>query len=130
MIIAICYPLRDTLADPVTAIIGTGLVSVLLLSSLWQLLTEGGPTRGDSGAFPRPSRVLFFLGYQLLWVTLAALVALTRDSRLGDLVPVIDLGDRVLGTTLLVTASLGLLTVGLAAGPRAIRSVPVETVRR
>lgn len=118
--LAICllYPLRGGLADPVTAVVGTGVASVLLLSSIWQLLTEGAVTRGHSAAVPRVGRLLFFLGYQLLWVLSAACLVITRDPRFADLAVGIEIGDQLLGTTLLLSACAGLLTVAASGQDR------------
>lgn len=114
--LAICllYPLRGGLADPVTAVVGTTLASVLLLSSVWQLLTEGSVTRGNSAAVPRVGRLLFFLGYQVLWVLSAVALVVSREPRFADLAVGIDIGDRLLGTTLLVAACAGLLTIAVS----------------
>lgn len=125
--VTLVFPVRDLLADPVTALVGTGLASVLLLSAIWQLLTEGAPTRRDTLSLPREARLAFYLGYQLLWVITATVVVLTRESLFGDVVIAVELGDRVFGTTLLLVAVLGLLTVALRQPPRTPSAPLVES---
>lgn len=119
--VTLLFPVRELISDPVTAVLGTGLASVLLLSAIWQLLTEGGPTRRHSRAFPREARLLFFLGYQLLWVITAAVIVLTREGKFGDVLLSVELGDQVFGTTLLLASVLGLLTVAIKQPRRPLR---------
>lgn len=112
------YPFRAALADPITAVIGAGVASVLLLSSVWQILTEGAPTRADTPGLPRSSRVLLFLGYQLIWVLAVAVLVLTRDPGFEVLLVAVSDGDRLLGTILLLVAALALATAARAATRR------------
>jgi hypothetical protein len=96
---------RDEIVDPLGRLFGQGATIALLLGLGWALLTESGAANEDSPRFPRPTRVLFVLGYSLFAVTSIGFVALTGHSpSLSFLDPelVSRIGDYVIGTALLV----------------------------
>ena len=114
LVVALAYRLREVLADPLAVLLGSSLVAVLVISSAWQLLTEGGFTRGSSRHFPRSARLLVFLGLQLFWILIATTTALTRDPAFGVVLDHLELGDEALGTVLLLVSVLVMLRRGAA----------------
>lgn len=104
LVTALAYRLREVLADPLAVLLGSSLVAVLVISSAWQLLTEGGFTRDSSRHFPRAARLLVFLGLQLFWILIATTTALTRDPIFGLVLDHLVLGDTALGTILLLVS--------------------------
>lgn len=105
---------RGIVGDPLGVLIGMSAVGATLFGVLWRVLTDAGYTRGDSAAFPLPSRVLFFWGNAIVTVTSLALVSLTRTSGGNvDPTPFSELGDFLLGTSLVVACGISALLAAL-----------------
>lgn len=104
------YQFRQLLADPYALFAAASAAALLLISLLWRALTDGALTRGDSRRFPQASRVLGYATMMLLGVQTVAITAQIRitDSTL-DQTPMIEFGDRTLGSALFVAAGLAAL---------------------
>ncbi len=109
VLLAVLYPHRDLISDPLsTALASTGAV-VLVFGLAWRAFTEAEVTNEGSRRYPQATRVLLFLANALLATTGVAYVALSRG--LGtDADPTVwaELGDATLGDPLYVA--------GLVAG--------------
>lgn len=105
---------RDFVSSPLTAVIGTSGVALALFGFVWTFVADAGPTGVDSPGLQRDSRLLLFLAQTSFGLTVLGWVAVTRDPTGGfDLSASSDLGDATIGTALLVTVYLTLLTGGL-----------------
>lgn len=94
---------REFFADPVSSIVG-GAVP-LFLGLVWQFLTSGGEANGESRRWPKPSRVLMVLGFNLLGMVVLGFAAITyqTDLTLDDMQ---GYGDKLLGGPLLLGAAI------------------------
>jgi len=120
--IALAWSARSTFDAPFVAVFGLGATAAVFLGVLWTTLTDAAEANDDSTAYPRPARVLLFLGNAVLTMTALAFLALTRAGHVGiDLSAFGTLGDLLLGTGLLL-AAYAVLTVpmlrGVRTGPR------------
>lgn len=110
LLAATAHRYRTVIADPLTVLLGFSAVAVILFGLLWRVTTEATYTTGDSRAFPLPSRVLFFWATALLAVAALAWLSLSRDTGGNlDVSMFGDLGDFLLGSTLLLAVSVAAL---------------------
>jgi hypothetical protein len=80
-----------------------GVSAALLLGLIWRFLIAGSDANGDSPRFPRPSRVLLVLGFNLLAMVALTFYRVSMSS--ADLLDTYQTGgDRVLGGALLLGA--------------------------
>jgi len=120
LLLGLAYEYRDWLNEPLTRLVSLGGVSAALLVGLvWRVLTDNAFTRGDSAAFPQPSRVLLALAHALVGVTFAAQLALLGGRSGLGFHPTEHLGDTTLGFPLVLAVMFSGLA--LAARGRAVR---------
>lgn len=111
-VLAVAFEYREYIFEPVTALFTvTGVAAGLLVGLLWRLLTDNEYSHGDSPRFPRPSRVLLALANATMGVTAAAMVSLLGGHWELDLTRAEDIGDTLLGNTLLFATVYGVLHV-------------------
>lgn len=101
---------REFFADPVNSVIGGS--AALFFGLVWQFLTSGGEANGDSPRWPRSSRVLMVLGFNLLAMAVLGFARVTYRTGL-TLDDLQDTGDKLLGGSLIlgaaIAAALGVL---------------------
>lgn len=113
------YTYRDTLDDPVSALLGYAGLGAVLFGLVWQAITGAGFTRRDTPRLPQSTRVLAYLANTLFAFTIVAFVSVTRST--STTLSIVDLeatGDAALGTPLLVAATVLGLWYGFGAGER------------
>jgi len=111
--VGLAWSVRSTFDAPFVALFGLGATAAVFLGLIWALLTGAGEANLDSGRYPRPSRVMFFLGNAVLAMSVLAFGALGRTQSVGlDTLAFGSLGDAYLGTGLLL-AAYGLLAVAV-----------------
>lgn len=113
------YTYRDTLDDPVSAVLGYAGLGAALFGLAWQAITGAGFTRADTPRLPQSTRVLAYLANTLFAFSIVAFVSVSRST--GALLSIVDLeatGDAALGTPLLVAATVLGLWYGFGAGER------------
>jgi len=104
---------RDVLADPLSVLIGSGGIALVLFGFIWGFVTDADITHHESAAYPRPSRVLLFLANAVFGVTVLAFGTLARDLNAGiNLDAFAQFGDQLLGTALILA---GVMAVWVAA---------------
>lgn len=104
---------RDVLADPLSVLIGSGGIALVLFGFIWGFVTDADVTHHDSPAYPRPSRVLLFLANAVFGVTVLAFGTLARDLDAGiNLDAFAQFGDQLLGTALILA---GVMAVWVGA---------------
>lgn len=117
VLVASLFSDRDFVSSPITAIIGTSGIALVLFGFVWTFLADAGKTGTTSPGFPRDSRLLLFCAQALFGLTVLAWVALTRDPSSGlDLSASSDLGDATIGVALLATAYLTILAGAVRRG--------------
>lgn len=101
LMLALLYPHRDALSDPISALLWVAPTAMLLFGLGWRMFTEATITYSSSVRYPQSSRVLLFLANSVLAATGIAFVSLSRgmgtDSDLSDWG---QLGDLALGEPL------------------------------
>ena len=110
------YTYRNTLDDPVSAILGYAGLGVALFGLVWQAITGAHFTREGSKRFPEPTRIFAYLANTLFAFAIVAFVANTRVQVGG--IALSDLestGDVALGTPLLIAATVLGLWYGFGA---------------
>ena len=111
--IGFAWSVRSAFDAPFVALFGLGATAAVFLGAIWSMLTGASAANGDSPGYPRPARVLFFLGNGVLAMAVLAFGALGRTRSVGlDTLAFGALGDTYLGTGLLLTA-YGLLAVAV-----------------
>jgi hypothetical protein len=109
------YTYRNTLDDPVSAILGYAGLGMALFGLIWQALTGAHFTRAGSRRFPEPTRIFAYLANTLFAFAIVAFVATTR-VQLGLALSDLDAtGDAALGTPLLIAATVLGLWYGFGA---------------
>lgn len=104
---------RDVLADPLSVLIGSGGIALVLFGFIWGFVTDADVTHHESTAYPRPARVLLFLANAVFGVTVLAFGTLARDLDAGiNLDAFAQFGDQLLGTALILA---GVMAVWVAA---------------
>jgi hypothetical protein len=99
-------------SDPLAPFLGFAGVGFVVFGLVWGFLTGGGWTNTGTVRFPRPSRVLLFLGYSLFSISLLTWFAATHDiAELGAIRDAGSNGVHLLGQPLLYS----LFALGLAA---------------
>ncbi len=119
VLLAVLYPHRDLISDPLTTVFASTGAVVLVFGLAWRVFTEAEITSGDSRRYPRSTRVLLFLANALLATTGVAFVALSRG--LGtDADPTVwaELGDATLGDPLFLAGLVAGLWLVLRPIPR------------
>lgn len=107
---------REVLADPLSALIGSSAIALVLFGFVWGFLTDADVTHGESSAYPRPARVMLFLANAVFGVTVLAFGTLARDLDAGiNLDAFAQFGDELLGTALILAA---VMAVWAGAGLR------------
>ena len=116
--IALAWSVRSTFDAPFVALFGLGATAAVFLGVLWTTLTDAAEVNEDSEAYPRPARVLLFLGNAVLSMTALAFLVVTRAGQIGiDLSGFGTLGDLLLGTGLLLAAYAVLVRQVVIAAP-------------
>ncbi|HEY5978352.1 MAG TPA: hypothetical protein VIT41_01850 [Microlunatus sp.] len=109
--LGVLLSLRSVIVDPFGALLGYGGVAFVLFGVIWDFLTGSTWANTDGRRIRRPVRVLLALGYPLLTVTVVAADALIRRPRTtSDVNAYAELGELVLGTSLLAAAAVVLLS--------------------
>ncbi len=117
--LAVLLSVRSVIVDPFGVLLGYGGVAFVLFGVIWDFLTGSGWANTDGRRIRQPVRVLLALGYPLLTVTIVAADALIRRPRtFSDVNAFAELGELVLGTSLLAAA----VVVLSASADRASRS--------
>lgn len=94
---------RDVLADPLSVLIGSGGIALVLFGFVWGFVTDADVTHHESAAYPRPARVMLFLANAVFGVTVLAFGTLARDLDVGiNLDAFAQFGDTLLGTALIL----------------------------
>jgi len=107
---------RDVLADPLSVVIGSGGIALVLFGFVWGFVTDADVTHHESDRYPRPARVMLFLANAVFGVTVLAFGTLARDLNAGiNLDAFAQFGDQVLGTALILAA---VVAVWVAAATR------------
>lgn len=110
VLISSLFSSRDFVSSPITALIGTSGIALVLFGFVWTFLADAGKTSITSPGFPRDSRLLLFCAQALFGLTVLAWVALTRNPASGlELSAASGLGDATLGIALLTTVYLTVL---------------------
>jgi hypothetical protein len=103
--LAVLLSVRSVIVDPFGALLGYGGVAFVLFGVIWDFLTGSSWANTDGRRLRQPVRVLLALGYPLLTVTIVAADALIRRPRtFSDVNAFAELGELVLGTSLLAAA--------------------------
>ncbi len=113
------YTYRDTLDDPVSALVGYAGLGTAIFGLVWQGLTGAGFTRTGTKRLPQETRVLAYLANTLFAFCIVAFVAASRSS--AGTLSLVDLdatGDFALGTPLLLAATVLGLWYGFGARER------------
>ncbi|UYN84598.1 MAG: hypothetical protein KIT89_05325 [Microcella sp.] len=107
---------REVIADPLSIVIGSSGVALVLFGFVWGFATEARATHGDSPRYPRAARVLLFLANAVFGVTVLAFAVLVRNLDVPlNLDDFAQFGDQLLGTALILCA---VLAVWAATAPR------------
>jgi hypothetical protein len=108
-LLAVLYPQRNLIAEPLTAALASSGPVVLVFGLAWRVFTEAQVTYSSSKRYPQSTRVLLFLANTLFATAGVAYVTLTRGLGTdADLTIWGELGDSTLGDPLFLT--------GLVAG--------------
>jgi hypothetical protein len=103
--LAVLLSVRSVIVDPFGALLGYGGVAFVLFGVIWDFLTGSSWANTDGRRLRQPVRVLLALGYPLLTLTIVAADALIRRPRtFSDVNAFAELGELVLGTSLLAAA--------------------------
>jgi hypothetical protein len=109
--LAVLLSVRSLIVDPFGVLLGYGGVAFVLFGVTWDFLTGSDWANADGRRIRQPVRVLLALGYPLLTVTIVAADALIRRPRtFSDVNAFAELGELVLGTSLLAAAVVVLLS--------------------
>lgn len=109
--LAVLLSVRSVIVDPFGALLGYSGVAFVLFGVTWDFLTGSGWANIDGRRIRQPVRVLLALGYPLLTVTIVASDALIRRPRtFSDVNAFAELGELVLGTSLLAAAVVVVLS--------------------
>ena len=109
--LAVLLSVRSVIVDPFGVLLGYGGVAFVLFGVIWDFLTGSGWANTDGRRIRQPVRVLLALGYPLLTVTIVAADALIRRPRtFSDVNAFAELGELVLGTSLLAAAVVVVLS--------------------
>jgi hypothetical protein len=120
---------RDFISSPLTFLIGTSGIALVLFGLVWNFLTDADAASGDSPGFPGESRLLLFLSQTLFGLTVLAWVALSRDPASGlELNAGSALGDSLLGVALLILVYLTLFMGAARTSDLVETEVLAETV--
>lgn len=111
LLLAVAWPYRSWIAEPVSALAFGGISVALMLGLVWRLLTDGGYARHGSPGFPVPARVLLVLGNAFLGLLLVLMLAGFGGNFPYRPDNVEALGDQNLAHTMLIMA----LCLGCAA---------------
>jgi hypothetical protein len=113
------FTYRDVLDDPVSAVLGFAGLGTAIFGLVWQGLTSAGFTRRDSRRFPQATRVFAYLANNAFAFCIVAFAAASRLS-VGSLslTDMDSIGDYVLGTPLLLAATVLGLWYGFGARER------------
>ncbi|PKQ22436.1 MAG: hypothetical protein CVT65_13300 [Actinobacteria bacterium HGW-Actinobacteria-5] len=117
LLLAVLYPHRDLISDPLsTVLVSTGAV-VLVFGLAWRVFTEAEVTNEGSPRYPRSTRVLLFLANALFATTGVAFVALSRGlGTNADPTVWAELGDATLGDPLYLAGLVAGLWLVLQSG--------------
>lgn len=109
--LAVLLSVRSVIVDPFGVLLGYGGVAFVLFGVIWDFLTGSSWANTDGRRLRQPVRVLLALGYPLLTVTIVAADALIRRPRtFSDVNAFAELGELVLGTSLLAAAVVVVLS--------------------
>jgi hypothetical protein len=109
--LAALLSVRSVIVDPFGSLLGYGGVAFVLFGVIWDFLTDSSWANTDGRRIRQPVRVLLALGYPLLTVTIVAADALIRRPRtFSDVNAFAELGELVLGTSLLAAAVVVVLS--------------------
>lgn len=104
---------RDVLDDPLSALLGMSGVAFILIGLIWTLLTGCAAANAGTARFPLPTRVMLILANLVFAATILAMASLVRgpDAEYAtiDLKSFSDLGDLVLGTSLLIAVFVSVM---------------------
>ena len=118
VLLAVLYPQRNLIENPVGAVLVVAPAVLLVFGLAWRVITEAQVTYTGSPKYPQSTRVLLYLANTLLAATVVAFVTLARavgtdvdPSRFGEL------GDTVLGDPLYVAGLVSGLWLVLRPRP-------------
>lgn len=103
--VPVAYHFRFVLAEPFTALVGTGGAAIVVIGLLWDMLSGWDVTERRVPGLPEPSRVLMMAASLLAAAASTAFTGLTRSTGAAldtSLMPAI--GDNVAGSALYVGA--------------------------
>jgi len=129
LLLAVLYPQRAVLSDPLSTALQLAPAAMLVFGIAWRVFTEAQVTWTGSAKYPQSTRILLFLANILLATTGIAWVTLTRGTgTTADLSSWAFVGDSYLGEPLFYAGLVaGLwLTVRPEIGGRIVdgRSTP------
>jgi hypothetical protein len=80
LLLAILYPQREVLADPVSAVLQIAPAALLIFGISWRILTEAQVTSTGSARYPQATRILLYLANIVLAAAGIAWVSLSRGT--------------------------------------------------
>ncbi len=117
LLLAVLYPHRDLISDPLSTVLASTGAVVLVFGLAWRVFTEAEVTNQGSRRYPRSTRVLLFLANALFATTGVAFVALSRGlGTNADPTVWAELGDATLGDPLYVAGLVAGLWLVLQPG--------------
>lgn len=121
LLLAVLYPQRQLLSDPISAALQVAPAALLIFGITWRVFTEAEVTATGSVRYPQSTRVLLFLANIMLATAGIAWVSLTRGTgTTADPSAWGFIGDAYLGEPLFYAGLIGgvwlMLRPGAAAG--------------
>lgn len=114
MVVLAVFPYRQSVAEPLEAVLGSTQILVLLIGLVWLLLTEAEFTHTGSRRHGRPARVLVFLGYAVFSATMMVSLAYSDPSSQNELnmSELSNIGDAIIGYAFAPSVVVGLILLG------------------
>lgn len=118
---------REVIADPLSLVIGSTGIALVLFGFVWSFATDAAVTHDDSRQYPRATRVMLFIANSVFGVTVLAFGALARDLGAAiDLDAFAQFGDQLLGTALVLACVLAVWSAASSSSPTGLRSTVVS----
>lgn len=114
LLVGSVFPFREYLDEPFSVLATVSNTTAgLLLGMAWRQLTEYGFTRRESPGFPAAARVLLGTANLTLVASAVAMHALAAGSGVMSLGLIENVGDEVMGTSLLYAVAVAGLLLGV-----------------